>query len=131
MNAQDFSNQLCMAADGQLSISEFEDWFELNSWNVHKLLDKQLVNAVFEAEEAFSAHSDYRMSSEDLRRSFSALAGKLTKKDLANAIRPFESKASDILTFASRCLPWKLSFTADEPNPHQSWYQGQILNVGH
>lgn len=85
-----------MAADGQLSISEFEDWFEQHSWNVHKLQDKQLLEAVFEAEEAFSAHADYRLSLDGLRQSFSALADNLGARELANTILPFGPYSVDI-----------------------------------
>ena len=77
MDANEFAKLLRLCADGERSIEDFEDWFDANSWNVHQQGDAELIAAVFEVEEIYSAYLDGRMSVEGVRRQMGRLADAL------------------------------------------------------
>ena len=80
MKPQDFADQLEACAGRKVSLADFEDWFERNSWDAHKQSDSNLTKTVFRVESLLSARDDNRLSDADLMTRL---------KELAKAIRPF------------------------------------------
>jgi hypothetical protein len=93
MESRKFEDQLRACADGQLSIADFEAWFEIESWNIHKRNDQCLIDSVFEVEEAISLYSDNRLGADEMRSLFAKLAGPAMASGLANTIRPFDPQS--------------------------------------
>jgi hypothetical protein len=89
LSAREFAKQLLATADGRISVAEFEEWFELNSWNIHKQLDQGLIDAVFHVEELFSAYSDRRAEESGLRRALAEIARELLSDEAALSKIPF------------------------------------------
>lgn len=71
---QELSNRLADCAAERISLGQFEDWFVLNSWNIHQANDQELVDAVFRIEALLSGHLDNRIDSATLLRAFGNLA---------------------------------------------------------
>ena len=70
--------QACGA--GSLSIEDFEDWFAEASWNVHRLGDSKLTDAVFEVEALFSELSAGRLSADAVRECLSECSLRFRQK---------------------------------------------------
>jgi len=77
LKARELAKRLLATADGRVTVEEFEEWFEEHSWNIHRQGDQGLIDAVFRAEEAFSAYSDQRIGESTLRDSFAEIAREL------------------------------------------------------
>ena len=77
LNVQELASQLLASGSGQISIEDFEDWFDSNSWNVHQKGDQALIDAVFRIEELFSAYYDKRIDESGLQRSFGEISRQL------------------------------------------------------
>lgn len=73
MDLYELARQLRACAGG-LSIEDFEDWFDLNSWNVHQQNDQDLTDAVFRVEALHSAYADGRLSDDDFRKELARMA---------------------------------------------------------
>ena len=74
LDAQKLAERLRECASGKLSLAEFEDWFVLRSWDIHRQQDQSLIDWVFEIEALFSAHHDQQLSTGDLSQQFGELA---------------------------------------------------------
>jgi hypothetical protein len=93
MKPQDFADQLEACAEHKVSLDDFENWFERNSWDIHKQSDPVLTRTVFRIESLLSALDDGRVIEADLMARF---------RELANTIRPF---VVDRLTMHESCGP--------------------------
>ena len=80
-SARELHSRVQACIEGRISRDEFEDWFSVESWNVHKWGSADLVDAVFAIEAAFSS------------RHFDRVAENQFRAELANAIRPFGEAA--------------------------------------
>ena len=69
----------CVA--GALSVSDFEDWFSIESWNVHQWGSADEIDLVFSIEALFSRHHFESLEETELRM------------ELAKSIRPFAQSA--------------------------------------
>jgi hypothetical protein len=74
LHSEEMADQLKRCADGQGSIEDFEEWFALNSWNVHQQQNKDLTDAVFRVEYLFSSLNDGRLKAPEVLREFAELA---------------------------------------------------------
>jgi hypothetical protein len=74
LRSNELADRLKRCGDGQLPLEDFEDWFALNSWNVHLQQNKNLTDAVFRVEYLFSSLNDGRLKVPEVRREFAALA---------------------------------------------------------
>jgi hypothetical protein len=74
--------------DGELSIEDFEDWFALDSWNVHQQQNKDLTDAVFRVEYLFSSLNDGRLKVPEVLREFAALAAAVKSLPVEPGVRP-------------------------------------------
>jgi hypothetical protein len=66
LDSRELVNELKRCAEGRLPIGDFEEWFAINSWNVHKQQDTRLTEAVFRIEELFSLLNDGHLQASDL-----------------------------------------------------------------
>jgi hypothetical protein len=87
LHSKDLADQLKLCADGQVSVEDFEEWFALNSWNVHRQQNKDLTDAVFRVEYLFSSLNDGRLEARDVRREFAELAAAVA------TVQPIRSEA--------------------------------------
>lgn len=69
LDFQELGNQLSACARGRVSIEDFEEWFDENSWNVHQQPNQRLIDVVFEIESLFSAHQGGRLNRQSLLHS--------------------------------------------------------------
>jgi hypothetical protein len=74
LHSEEMADQLKRCADGRESIEDFEEWFALNSWNVHQQQDKDLIDAVFRVEYLFSSLNDGRLKAPEVLHEFADLA---------------------------------------------------------
>jgi hypothetical protein len=81
LHTNELADQLKRCADGQVSIGDFEEWFALGSWNVHRQRDGDLTDTVFQIEYLFSALNDGRLTAPEILGQFATIA---------SAIRPLE-----------------------------------------
>jgi hypothetical protein len=59
---------------GKTSIGDFEEWFALGSWNVHRQRDGDLTDTVFQIEYLFSALNDGRLTAPEILGQFATIA---------------------------------------------------------
>jgi hypothetical protein len=71
---KELSNRLAECSAGEISIGDFEDWFVLNSWNIHQANNPELLDAVFRIEALLSEQLDNRIDDAALLRAFADLA---------------------------------------------------------
>src|SRR5579864_5090324 len=89
LTAQELAQHLLASAAGRIPIEEFEEWFDLNSWNIHKQRDQGLIDAVFHVEESFSSYADGRIDESALRRSFEKIARELLSHESVLLEEPY------------------------------------------
>jgi hypothetical protein len=119
---QQLADRLHVCAMGELSIDEFEDWFEEASWNVHQSNDEKLIGAVFGIESLFSALSGGRICEQELLAEFATRAKKMESEWLARSVRPFVLTADapgGVLVAAEGCT----SMRAADNAAGRSWRQ--------
>jgi hypothetical protein len=83
LNFQELANELIACADGQISVEDFEEWFDQNSWNVHQQQEQNLIDMVFRVEALFSAYAGGRLDRQGLLREF---------RGVVNSIRPLANQ---------------------------------------
>jgi hypothetical protein len=59
--------------NGEISLAEFEDWFVPETWDIHKLGDKEAEDLVDEIELNLSEYSGGYLSKEELQASLKRL----------------------------------------------------------
>ena len=60
--------------DGKISLSEFEDWFVPETWNIHKANDAEAEDVADEIELSLSEYSGGHLTLEQLKESLKELA---------------------------------------------------------
>ena len=83
LHSKELADQLKRCADGLVSIEDVEEWFDLDSWNVHQQHNKDLTDAVFRVEYLFSSLNDGRLTVPEALREFAATAQSLRKEPIA------------------------------------------------
>ena len=61
-------NKLSEYIAGEISLSEFEDWFVPTYWNVHQRNHKELINMVYDMELRLAEYSSGCWTEEELKR---------------------------------------------------------------
>ena len=108
----DLANYLQACIDAEVSLNDFEDWFEEHSWNVHRRNDEGLTTAVFRIESWLTAWNEGRLSDEGIRANFGGLV---------ESTRPFAALPVTRVPSVPICLirlgepPPKVRFFASRP----------------
>jgi hypothetical protein len=89
LTAEELAQRLLASAAGRIPVEEFEEWFDSNSWNVHKQRDQDMIDAVFHVEESFSSYADGRVDESALRRSLEEIAHELLSHELVFLEEPY------------------------------------------
>jgi len=109
LHSEELADQLNRCAGGLTSIEEFEEWFALNSWNVHQQDDKHLIDAVFRVEYLFSSLNDGHLETSEVLRQFA---------EVATGVGAFQQKAMSPPANGYRLLPepvaWQFSKSSEE-----------------
>lgn len=105
MKPYEFAERLDGYARGTIPASEFEEWFDQESWNVHQLGNQRLANAVSRVESLLTAYDDDRLSEEDYRQRL---------RELAKAIRPFAHDHIQMWRF-DKDVPFSLRYSLGSP----------------
>lgn len=79
-DALQIRSRLAEWTDGKISLSEFEDWFVPETWNIHKANDLEAEDLVDEIELSLSEYSGGYLSVGELKKRL---------KDLAHIATPF------------------------------------------
>lgn len=82
--ADQLQHEIAECTGGRVSVNAFEDWFRVNSRNIHAVEDNALVDAAFSIEGLFSDRQYEDLSDDDFRSQL---------RDIGQALRPFLFRA--------------------------------------
>ena len=71
----ELKNKLIEYISGELSISEFEDWFIPSYWNVHRRNDEELSNLVYDIELELAEYSIGDWTEKELKEHLNLFIG--------------------------------------------------------
>jgi len=73
-SAREIRTQLQNWLDGAISFRQFEDWFVLETWNIHRSNDDEAESITDEIELNLSEYSDGLLTKEELAKELTRIA---------------------------------------------------------
>ena len=89
--------------DGKISLSEFEDWFVPETWNIHKAADPEAEELVDKIELSLSEYSGGYLSPAQLRESL----GELVAAAHPFVLSPDAIRWPSVTSDPTKVVPWK------------------------
>lgn len=68
LNRSQISEELAKFLNEKSSLDDFEDWFVVNTWNIHQAKDTEAEKLVFAVEESLAEFSSHHISETQLRQ---------------------------------------------------------------
>jgi hypothetical protein len=92
INYSQISEALARYLNGKIDLDSFEDWFVVNSWNIHLANDPQAESLVFAIEESLAEYSSEHITELQMQAELRALllsAPRATYVELSSILLPF------------------------------------------
>ncbi len=78
LNGQQLADKLRECSKGHITLDAFDDWFAVESWNIHKQPNQELTDTVYEIEGIGSDHLFNGLSEAGVRTRFKVILAGLS-----------------------------------------------------